>query len=107
MSSLSVEYCTVARDAYLNATQSRLLVLDQLNDVRRDPHVMVQAEVTEDQVRAAFETVWRVAAFYEQQLWREANEERERNEEILAPLRARLAGEPDPVPAAQVVGEPV
>lgn len=110
MPSLSVEYCTQARDAYLNATQSRLLVLDQLNDVRRDPQVMVQAEITEDQVRAAFETVWRVASFYEKQLWREANEERVRNEEILAPLRARLAGEPAPVPAAdivEVVGESV
>lgn len=107
MSSLSVEYCTEARDAYLNATRSRLLVLDQLNDVRRDPLVMVQAEVTQEQVRAAFETVWRVASFYEKQLWREAHEEMVRNEEILAPLRARLSGEPAPVPAAQVVGESV
>jgi len=103
MSSLTHEYRTEARDTYLRTTQARTLVLDQLNDVRRDPAALVAAGVTVDEVRAAFETVWAVSSFYESQLWADANEERKANQVVMDRLKQSLF--PEPVPADRAVGE--
>lgn len=103
MSSLTREYSTEARDTYLRSTQARTLVLDQLNDVRRDPTALAASGVTTDEVKAAFETVWKVASFYESQLWFEANEERKANQVVMDQLKQSLF--PAPVPAGRAVGE--
>lgn len=103
MTSLTREYSTQARDTYLRTTQARTLVLDQLNDVRRDPTALVAAGVTSEEVRAAFETVWKVASFYESQLWADANEERKHNQVVMDRLRQGLF--PAPVSAVRAVGE--
>ena len=105
MTTLPLEYSTQARDTYLRTTQARTVVLEQLNDVRRESLALEAAGVTVEEVRAAFETVWKVASFYESQLWFEANEERKANDLLVEPLRRALSGEPAPVPAARVVGE--
>lgn len=103
MTSLTREYSTEARDTYLRSTQARTLLLDQLNDVRRDPAALAASGVTAEEVRAAFETVWKVASFYESQLWVDANEERKHNDLVMDRLRQSLF--PVPVPADRVVGE--
>jgi len=103
MSSLTHEYRTEARDTYLRTTQARTLVLDQLNDVRRDPTALAASGVTTEEVRAAFETVWKVASFYESQLWADANEERKANQAVMDQLKQSLL--PAPVPADRAVGE--
>ena len=103
MTSLSLEYSTEARDTYLRSTQARTLVLDQLNDVRRDPAALAASGVTLDEVRAAFETVWAVAAFYERNLWEDAERERQDNKVVMDRLRESLF--PEPVPADRAVGE--
>lgn len=103
MTSLTREYSTEARDTYLRSTQARTLLLDQLNDVRRDPAALAASGVTTDEVKAAFETVWKVASFYESQLWFEANEERKANQAVMDRLKQSLF--PEPVPADRAVGE--
>lgn len=103
MSSLTLEYSTVAQDTYLRTVQARTTILDQLNDVRCDDAALEATGVSRAEVRQAFETLWRVASFYESLLWREANEERLSNDAIVEPLKRRLSGEPDPVPASDAV----
>jgi hypothetical protein len=104
MSTLPLEYSTEARDTYLRSTQARTLLLDQLNDVRRDPTALAASGVTFEEVRAAFETVWKVASFYESQLWVDANEERKANQVVMDRLRQGLFPAPVSV-AREAVGE--
>lgn len=105
MSTLTLEYSTRAQDTYLRTVQARTTILDQLNDVRCDDAALEATGVSPAEVRQAFDTIWQVASFYESLLWREANEERQANDAIVEPLKRRLSGEPEPVPAANVVVE--
>ncbi|NIH72250.1 hypothetical protein [Auritidibacter ignavus] len=97
MSTLPLEYATEARDTYIRSARARTVVLHQLNDVRRDPAALASSGVTTEEVQSAFETVWKVSAFYESKLWLEANEERKANDRIVEPLRRAVSGDASPV----------
>lgn len=99
----TLTYRTEARDAYLTATTARTTVLDQLNDIRRDDKALAVAGVSSDEVRAAFETVWAVAAFYERQLFVDANAERKVNDQVTEELLHRVFSPAAPVPARDAV----
>lgn len=98
----TLTYSSQARDTYFRAVQARATIVDQLIDVRRDARALEASGVTRDEARQAFETVWKVANFYETLLLDEAEVESKVNDQVTESLLPHT-GEPAPVPATDAL----